>query len=43
MEAIYDNMPSPFGLSSVAPLVPAVGPMFTARERVGDRPPATLS
>jgi hypothetical protein len=33
IEAIYDDMPSPFGLSSVAPGVPAVGPMFTARER----------
>jgi hypothetical protein len=33
MEAIYGNMPSPFGFGHVAPLVPAVGPMFTARER----------
>jgi len=43
MEAIYDNMPSPLGFGYVAPLVPAVGPMFTAGERAGRRPPATSS
>ena len=37
VEAIYDDMSSPFGLSQVGPLVPAVGPLFSARERAERR------
>ena len=37
MEAIYDDMLSPIGLSSFAPAVPAVGSMMTARERAERR------
>lgn len=35
MEAIYDNLPSPVGFGQFAPTVPAVGPMFAARDRAG--------
>jgi hypothetical protein len=34
MEAIYDDMPKPFGLSVFANLQPARGPMFSARTRL---------
>jgi len=37
IEAIYDSMPSPIGLTAIAPVVPAVGPMMTARERAERR------
>jgi hypothetical protein len=33
MEAIYDDVRIPVGLSSFAPVVPAHGPMFSARKR----------
>jgi hypothetical protein len=42
IEAIYDGMPSPVGLGHVAPLVPAVGPMFSARARA-EQPGASPS
>jgi hypothetical protein len=37
MEAIYDNMPLPFGFETFAPAMPAVGPMLAARGRVAHR------
>ncbi len=33
IEAIFDDMRTPVGLMKVAPLQPARGPMFSARER----------
>jgi len=33
MEAIYDDLPVPFGFMRFAPNVPARGPMFSARKR----------
>ena len=33
MEAIYDDIPKPFGLSAFAPVSTAHGPMFSARAR----------
>lgn len=33
-EAVYDDIPQPLGLSAFAPVVPARGPMFSARERL---------
>jgi hypothetical protein len=33
IEAIYDDMPVPFGMMKFAPVVPARGPMFGARAR----------
>ena len=35
-EAIYDNLDSPVGLLAFAPGVRAKGPMFSARNRLGD-------
>jgi hypothetical protein len=35
IEAIYDAMDQPLGLSAFAPVVPAKGPMFSARARLG--------
>ena len=35
MEAIYDDMPAPIGLSAFAPARKARGPMFSARTRLG--------
>lgn len=35
MEAIYDDVPVPFGLSAFAPTIPARGPMFGAAHRAG--------
>jgi hypothetical protein len=35
VEAVYVGMPSPVGLGRFAPVVPARGPMFTARKRAG--------
>ena len=35
MEAIYDDMPKPIGLSAFAPPEKARGPMFSARTRLG--------
>jgi hypothetical protein len=43
MEAIYDDVPEPVGLSSFAPVVPARGPLFAAAARAGKQfqdPPA---
>jgi hypothetical protein len=34
IEAIYDDVPKPFGLSAFAPVYPARGPMFSARTRL---------
>jgi hypothetical protein len=39
-EAIYDDMDGPVGLSGFAPVVRAKGPMFSARNRLGDAGPA---
>jgi Domain of unknown function (DUF4188) len=33
MEAVYDDVRTPVGLSGFAPVVPAHGPMFSARKR----------
>lgn len=33
MEAVYDDMESPIGMMHFAPLTPARGPMFSARDR----------
>jgi fumigallin biosynthesis monooxygenase-like protein len=33
MEAVYDSMPKPLGMSQFAPVVPAQGAMFSARKR----------
>ena len=35
MEAIYDDLPTPFGFLNFAPAGPARGPMFSARTRLG--------
>jgi hypothetical protein len=35
IEAVYDDMPSPVGMMHFAPIEPAHGPMFTARQRLG--------
>jgi hypothetical protein len=35
IEAIYDDIDQPLGLSAFAPVVPAKGPMFSARARLG--------
>jgi hypothetical protein len=35
IEAIYDNMSRPIGMMSFAPLDKALGPMFSARSRLG--------
>ena len=35
MEAIYDDMPKPVGLTKFAPVKPARGPLFSARTRLG--------
>src|SRR5579859_1195809 len=35
MEAIYDTMPKPLGFSAFAPVEPARGRMFSARDRAG--------
>jgi hypothetical protein len=37
MEAIYASMPKPLGLTAFAPVEPAVGSMFSARQRLGAR------
>jgi fumigallin biosynthesis monooxygenase-like protein len=37
MEAIFDSMPKPLGLSAFAPLEPARGRLFSARSRAGRR------
>lgn len=38
IEAIYDDIDRPLGLSAFAPVLPARGPMFSARARLGDGP-----
>ena len=35
IEAIYDDIDGPLGLSAFAPALPAKGPMFSARARLG--------
>jgi Monooxygenase af470-like len=35
MEAVYDDIPKPFGFSAFAPVEIARGPMFNARTRAG--------
>jgi hypothetical protein len=35
IEAIYDDIDQPIGLSAFAPVRPAKGPMFSARARLG--------
>jgi hypothetical protein len=44
IEAIYDDMDQPIGLAAFAPVVPAKGPMFSARARLGagDAPAAPV-
>jgi hypothetical protein len=45
-EAIYDDVPVPIGMMKFAPLVPARGPMFSARSRGargGESPAAPTS
>jgi fumigallin biosynthesis monooxygenase-like protein len=37
IEAIYDDMPAPIGMMKFAPLMPARGPMFSARTRAARR------
>lgn len=33
MEAVYDDLPMPYGMMKFAPVVPARGSMFSARRR----------
>jgi hypothetical protein len=45
-EAIYDDIPQPIGMMAFAPLVPARGPMFSARARAaraGHAPDAVIA
>jgi hypothetical protein len=45
MEAVYDDVAVPLGFGRFAPLAPARGPMFSARERArlaGAPPPAVV-
>ena len=45
MEAVYDDLPVPLGFGRFAPLQPARGPMFSARNRArlaGKPPPAVV-
>ena len=42
MEAVYDDMKIPIGLTQFAPVRPARGPMFSARRRAGLAGEATL-
>jgi hypothetical protein len=41
MEAVYVDMHSPAGLARFAPVIPARGPMFSARNRLGYGGPAS--
>jgi hypothetical protein len=46
MEAVYDDVPVPLGFGQFAPLLPARGPMFSARTRAklaGEPPPAVVA
>jgi hypothetical protein len=47
MEAVYDDVPVPLGFSAFAPVAPARGPMFSARQRLrlpeGTAPPAPVA
>jgi hypothetical protein len=38
IEAVYDDIPKPIGMMAFAPLRPARGPMFSARQRAGREP-----
>lgn len=44
MEAVYDDVPVRLGFAQFAPLRPARGPMFSARDRakLGGEPPAAV-
>jgi hypothetical protein len=45
MEAVYDDVPAPLGFGQFAPLQPARGPMFSARNRAkvaGEGPAAIV-
>ncbi len=45
-EAIYDDVPAPLGFMAFAPVIPAKGPMFSARARLGadgSAPPAPVA
>ncbi len=44
MEAVYDNVPIPIGFGQFAPLQPARGPMFLARNRakLAGAPPSAV-
>lgn len=44
IEAIYDDVDQPLGLSAFAPTAPAKGPMFSARARLssGEAPPSPV-
>ncbi len=46
MEAIYDDVAQPIGFMRFAPVAPAEGPMFSARQRAGQEgssPPAAVA
>lgn len=46
IEAIYDDIPVPFGMMKFAPVVSAHGPMFSSRHRLkleGEPPPPPVS
>jgi len=42
-EAVYDDLPTPLGLMSFAPVVAARGPMFSARQRLRLKPDASTA
>jgi hypothetical protein len=39
----YDGVPKPIGMMTFAPLLPARGPMFSARTRAGRVPAGTTT
>lgn len=46
MEAVYDDVKKPLGFAQFAPMRPARGPMFSARQRAGRQgasPPAVIA
>jgi hypothetical protein len=42
-EAVYDDLAHPTGLLTFAPTIPAVGPMFSSRQRLHLAGPATIA